>query len=436
MSLQRTAELAARICVLVLSLLGASAAWAQTCSFQHKLSFADGSVGCLTSYPELATRKVEGFNSSLQDLMPQHGALAVAASAPSATCPLRVGVGRLVGSFTPNVIADQNFVIERKYRALAACDAGAGAKPGCGCTLILSDGQSPLAKADFEARFGAGSAPGEARRREQPAETDRLPAEVDERHRPMQASPRTQPPATPIALPAVPAKARVRALVIGNSAYTRFGRLPNPRNDAEAIARKFRAMGIDVDLALDLNRDAFVRVLNQYSVKAVGQDVNILYYAGHGVQVEGVNYFVPTDMSADGVSAGYVKLNGISLNAALDYLPAKTRLVFLDACRDNPVSRNLMTTRGAGSVGLAPFGAGSGTLIAYATKDGATAEDGNGRNSPYTTGLLEHLDKPFDIAVILRMVRQTVMNMTSNRQEPWEYGSLVGEQLILSQIAR
>jgi uncharacterized caspase-like protein len=117
-------------------------------------------------------------------------------------------------------------------------------------------------------------------------------------------------------------------------------------------------------------------------------------------------------------------------------MPSATRLVFLDACRDNPASRSLTTSRGGGVVGLAPVSTSSGTLIAYATKDGATAEDGQGRHSPYTTALLEHLGRPDDIAVVLRRVRQTVMKLTSNRQEPWEYGSLVGDQLVLSQTAK
>lgn len=434
--------------LLLLSSLTTSAAHAQSCAFQHKLTFADGSVGCLSNYPELASKRIPGFSGTLQDLMPQHGALAVAATVPASHCPLSIGLGRLAGSFTPTALADQNFVVARKDQAIASCESAAGNKPECSCKVIISDGQSLLRKPEFDARFGFGRT-GPTKVRDEPPssagwqsglsaqarpdDVARLQLEVDELRKRLKTPPL---PAAVAATPPVVPKGKVRALVIGNSAYVSFGRLANPRNDAEAIAQKFRAMGIDVDLALDLDRDSFVRALNQYSLKAVGQDVNILYYAGHGVQVEGVNYLVPTNMSADGVSAGYVKLNGISLNAALDYLPARTRLVFLDACRDNPVSRNMVASRGSGGVGLAPVGAASGTLIAYATKDGATAEDGGGRNSPYTLGLLEHLDKPQDIAVILRQVRQTVMRLTSNRQEPWEYGSLVGEQLILSQIAR
>jgi hypothetical protein len=227
-----------------------------------------------------------------------------------------------------------------------------------------------------------------------------------------------------------------RALVIGNSGYTSFPALPNPRNDARDIAEKLRSFNIDVDLVVDADRDTLIRALNDYSARAVGRDVNILFYAGHGVQVDGVNYLVPTNMRGEATSAGYIKLAGIALNAALEYLPAKTRLVFLDACRDNPVSRGLVATRGGAAVGLAPVAAPGGTLIAYSTKDGATAEDGFGANSPYSAALLQHLDSAQDISLVLRQVRQTVMRTTSNRQEPWEYGSLVGEQLVLSQMSK
>jgi hypothetical protein len=231
-------------------------------------------------------------------------------------------------------------------------------------------------------------------------------------------------------------KFSVSALVIGNGAYSNFGRLPNPKNDAQDIAAKFRSFGIQVDLILDADRDTLVKALNEYAAKATGKDVNILYYAGHGLQVEGINYLIPTNMRADGISSGYVKLNGISLNAVMDYMPSKTRLVFLDACRDNPGSRTLASSRGINSVGLAPVNTTTGTMIAYATKEGEVAADGLGKNSPYTSALLQHLDARLDISIILRRVRETVMKMTSNKQEPWEYGSLIGDQLVLSEMAK
>jgi hypothetical protein len=232
-------------------------------------------------------------------------------------------------------------------------------------------------------------------------------------------------------------KLTARALVIGNSKYASFGRLSNPSRDAAAIARKLESFGIPVDMVLDANRAELIRTLNEYSRKAAGAEMNILFYAGHGIQVEGTNYLIPVDMSADGITAGYVKLAGISLTAVMDYLPARTRIVFLDACRDNASVRNLVASRSAGaSLGLAPVTVATGTLIAYATRDGATADDGDGANSPYTAALLKHLDTPADISLVLRDVRESVLRATGGRQEPWEYGSLMGGQIILPQLVR
>jgi uncharacterized caspase-like protein len=234
-----------------------------------------------------------------------------------------------------------------------------------------------------------------------------------------------------------PAKARrARALVIGNGRYAQLGALPNPPRDAQAIAAKLRSLGIEVDLYQDVDRAGLVRALTEFQGRAAGYDVNLFFYAGHGLQVGGINYIVPVDMTGDASTVGTVKLNTVSLDDALDYLPAATRVVFLDACRDNPLSRSLRATRSSVGVGLAPVSTVSGTLLSYATRDGSTAEDGNGRNSPYTAALLQHLDAQEDIALVLRRVRQAVLKATSQRQEPWEYGSLVGDQLVLSRLAR
>ena len=139
---------------------------------------------------------------------------------------------------------------------------------------------------------------------------------------------------------------------------------------------------------------------------------------------------------AQGSVAKSLELPGYARHVlALEYLPARTRLVFLDACRDNPLSRSLMATRSA-ALGLAPVSTVSGTLVAYATKDGSTAENGSGRNSPYTAALLEHLDLEEDIAVVLRRARQSVLKATNQRQEPWGHGSLIGDQLVLARLAR
>jgi uncharacterized caspase-like protein len=159
-------------------------------------------------------------------------------------------------------------------------------------------------------------------------------------------------------------------------------------------------------------------------------DITLLFYAGHGVQISGTNYMLPIDLNMDDLSQA--PLQGISLNDVVEkYLPGKTKLVFLDACRDNPL---MQTASRSVSRGLAPINVSEGTLIAYATKDGQIAQDGNGKNSPFTAALINHLGDPDDIAVVLRKVRENVMKATGGKQQPWDYGSLTGGALVLSAI--
>ncbi len=256
------------------------------------------------------------------------------------------------------------------------------------------------------------------------AENARLRAEVEELRK--QPTP-SRPPQN------LAAVNEAHALVIGNSAYAGSNRLPNPVNDARAISAKLRALGFKVTEIRDAGREQMVRGLSEFSRTAARADLTLLFYAGHGVQIAGANYMIPVDLSLnDSVQAS---LQAVSLNQVVEqYLPGKTKLVFLDACRDNP----LMASGARGvTKGLAPINVSEGTLIAYATKDGQTAEDGAGQtNSPFTTALLEHLADPEDIAVVLRTVRAKVMQRTNNRQQPWEYGSLTGGALVLSAIRR
>jgi TPR repeat protein len=232
----------------------------------------------------------------------------------------------------------------------------------------------------------------------------------------------TQAPRTP----------KVFALVIGNSAYPGSA-LPNPKNDARAIAKQFEGFGFNVELVIDANRKKFVDALGKFADKSVGADLTLIFYAGHGVQYNGVNYLIPIDTNLSTTTSAFT-LEAISLTAVLDqYLPTTTRIVLLDACRDNPLSRSLARTRGA-STGLAPISVSSGTLISYATKDGSVASDGDSIHSPYTAALLKHLSDPVDINIVLRRVRSRVLDATNKKQEPWEYGSLLGDELVLSRI--
>ena len=220
------------------------------------------------------------------------------------------------------------------------------------------------------------------------------------------------------------------ALVIGNSAYDGSSKLTNPVNDANSMSLKLQGLGFTVTKALDTDRTKLVNALSQFARSAASADITLLFYAGHGVQITGTNYMLPIDLNLNDLTQA--PLQGISLNDVVEkYLPGKTKLVFLDACRDNPLMQ--VASRGV-SRGLAPINVSEGTLISYATKDGSVAQDGDGKNSPFTSALLEHIGDPDDIAVVLRKVREKVMKTTGNKQQPWEYGSLTGGTLVLSAI--
>lgn len=225
-------------------------------------------------------------------------------------------------------------------------------------------------------------------------------------------------------------KLHAHALVIGNGAYFGSSRLSNPINDGKAMSVVLRRLGFTVTELLDADRTKLVTALSQFSKTAASADITLLFYAGHGVQISGTNYMLPIDLNMNDLSQ--VPLQGVSLSSVVEqYLPGKTKLVFLDACRDNPL---MQTASRSVSRGLAPINVSEGTLISYSTKDGQVAQDGEGKNSPFTKALLDHLDDPEDIAVVLRKVREQVMRNTGGKQQPWEYGSLTGGSLVLSAI--
>ena len=230
--------------------------------------------------------------------------------------------------------------------------------------------------------------------------------------------------------PAVQAEKRV-ALVIGNSAYEQTVRLKNPNNDAVDVSAALKKLGFEVVEGRDLDKRAMERVIRQFGVGLAGADLALLFYAGHGMQVNGQNYLVPTD--AQLVSEGDIDFESIPLALVLRQMEreAKTSVVLLDACRDNPLARNLARTMGTRSSqigqGLAEVKTGVGTLISFSTQPGNVALDGQGRNSPYAEALLKHIDAPGkDVSAVLNMVRGHVLKSTNGKQVPWEHTSLVG----------
>lgn len=229
---------------------------------------------------------------------------------------------------------------------------------------------------------------------------------------------------------ASPAVAEKRvALVVGNSAYRHAAALPNPVNDAKAVGEAFRRLGFDVEVATDLDKAGMDGALRRFGDRLEGADAGAFFYAGHGVQVNGVNYLLPIDARL--LNERALSFEVVNIQTVLAQMEAAKRvnLVFLDACRDNPLGRNLASSgRSAVGRGLARIDAATGTLISYATKEGEIAADGSGRNSPYTTALLKHMETPgLDVGLMLRRVRADVLRATNDRQAPWEYGSLLGE---------
>jgi uncharacterized caspase-like protein len=230
------------------------------------------------------------------------------------------------------------------------------------------------------------------------------------------------------------------ALVIGNSTYENAPQLSNPSKDAGAISDMLRNAKFDVvETVRDANNLDMRRALREFSDKAQNSDMAVVYFAGHGIEVDGQNYLIPTDAVLQRDRDVYDET--ISLERVLQTVESATqlRLVILDACRDNPFGRKMkrvstLRSLGRGLIGVEPVS--PNTLIAYAAKGGSTAEDGDGANSPYATALLKHLTTPgLDLRQAFGLVRDDVMKATANKQEPFTYGSLGGATVSLVQMA-
>ena len=243
------------------------------------------------------------------------------------------------------------------------------------------------------------------------------------------------PVSKPVEPPVVPGQPETRiALVIGNGSYANFGALANPGNDAKAIAAALNGIGFKtVTLLFDLPRERLLDALKTFAREAEKADWALIYFAGHGLELGGVNYLVPVDakMSSDRDAS----FEAIELQKVLDAVGGakKIGLVILDACRDNPfvktMTRSMASTRSIGR-GLAQIEPEGATLVAYAAKHGQVAEDGAGKNSPFVTALIKNLETPgLEINLLFRKVRDDVLAVTGRRQEPFVYSSLPGEAL-------
>ena len=234
-----------------------------------------------------------------------------------------------------------------------------------------------------------------------------------------------------------PASAEKRvALVLANSAYQNVAPLANPVNDGAVIAATLKDAGFDiVDSRHDLAAAETRRVLREFADRARDADIAVVYYAGHGIEVDGANYLIPVDARLERDTDVFDE--AFSLDRVLLAIePAKRlRLVILDACRDNPFAKTMKRTVASRAIGrgLAKVEPTSpNTLIAYSAKAGSTAQDGDANNSPFTLALANHLTTPgLDVRRAFGFVRDDVLKSTRNQQEPFVYGSLGGDDLPL-----
>lgn len=229
------------------------------------------------------------------------------------------------------------------------------------------------------------------------------------------------------------------ALVIGNGAYARVRPLPNPTNDARAMAKSLRDIGFVVTEGTDLDRTAMQATIRDFLRDAARSQVAVVYYAGHGVQIDGRNYLVPIDIqfqAGSGMTDTMMDMDTIM--AGLDD-QVRTNILILDACRNNPMAPKLASAgpardieAGSGLAAPATLGAGStlgaGTLIAFATAPGQVALDGEGANSPFSAALTRHIGTPgLEVQQMLTRVRAEVVAATKGKQVPWSNSSLLGE---------
>lgn len=220
------------------------------------------------------------------------------------------------------------------------------------------------------------------------------------------------------------------ALVIGNSKYENLGTLSNTAKDAKDVDKTLREMGYKSKLVLDADYGTLRKEIKAFSAESEKSPIAIIFYAGHGAQINQENYLLPTDIEIPKRETD-IQLSAVKVDDLINYLKSKTKVVFLDACRDNPaLIKTLSKGRGAYRGGLAPISStslddrSSGIFVAYATDSGNVALDGDGVNSPFTKALIKYIKQPVSIDDMFSMVTKDVLRETKNAQKPYKYASM------------
>ncbi|UPJ56287.1 caspase family protein [Bradyrhizobium sp. 192] len=219
------------------------------------------------------------------------------------------------------------------------------------------------------------------------------------------------------------------ALVIGNGAYTSTAQLPNPSHDAEDVASSLKRSGFEVIQGIDLRQADMQDLTIRFARAASRADVAIFYYSGHAMQYNGVNYLMPVDamLTDEADLKRFVRVDDI----VNDLQQAKNlRILVLDSCRDNPLAETLKrsATRAASiGRGLSRVEAPRGTIVSFSTQSGQVAADGAGRNSPYTTAFLKHIEEPQEIGDVFRDISSDVYDASGKTQLPELSLSIIGK---------
>ncbi|SFN86012.1 Uncharacterized protein, contains caspase domain [Mesorhizobium sp. NFR06] len=238
-----------------------------------------------------------------------------------------------------------------------------------------------------------------------------------------------------VTLTAASAERRI-ALVLGNSQYQHAAPLANPARDAQAMAERLRGLGFEVVPGFDLTKQQTQATVAQFAKQVRGADIALFFYAGHGLQVAGMNYLLPVDAALEDETS--LDFEAVSIDFILRQMSRETsiRLVFLDACRDNPLADVLAKTAGVkgASSGLAEIpieNGGAGTLVAFAASPNQLAYDGSGEHSPFTTALLQHIGEAnVSITEAMNRVTGDVFKVTAGKQRPWINVSLTTEVVL------
>jgi hypothetical protein len=222
------------------------------------------------------------------------------------------------------------------------------------------------------------------------------------------------------------------ALVIGNSKYANLGALENTSNDARSIEKSLREMGYKTKIIIDADETSLRKTIRSFASESSNSSIALVFYAGHGAQINGENFLLPIDIDVPRRESD-IQLSAIKVDDIVNSLKSRTKVIFLDACRDNPaLSKSLTKGRGSFRGGLAAAKSSSyedaGSLfIAYATDSGNVAQDGDGqKNSPFTAALLKNIKAPISIDDMFSLVTREVRLVTKNTQKPYKYASLEG----------